>query len=349
MKVPLNHQALSAWFLENQRDLPWRQSPTPYEVWVSEVMLQQTQVAVVIPYFQRWMELFPSIEALAEAEPDVVIKAWEGLGYYSRARNLHAGAKYVSEHYDGKLPEDEKGLSAIKGLGPYTIGAIQSFAFKRKAAAVDGNVLRVIARYLMLKDDISKPATVRAIREWILDQLPEEAPWVVNEALIELGATVCGRKPNCRSCPLQSQCLSFRHGYADKLPNKGNRTLYIPLYRAVAVIHCKEHFLVRKGEKGEIMRDLHEFPYFETGAEGWTPQETKQAIETGFGLEVLKQDSAPPVKQTFTKYRVSLSPQTVSVGEVKQLEGYSWYHLNDLKKLAFSSGHRKIFDYIRKV
>ncbi len=248
-----NHpfELLKKWFLENRRDFPWRESPTPYAVWISEVMLQQTQASVVIPYFLRWMDQFPTIEALANADPEEVIKAWEGLGYYSRARNLHAGARYVQEHFHGKLPSDTESLSKIKGLGLYTIGAIQSFAFHQKTPAVDGNVLRVVSRYCMLKDDIKKPKTVAAIRKWIEMQLPDETPWVINEALIELGATICKRKPNCPKCLLNQTCLSFQHGLQEQLPIKGKPPVSISLYRIVAVIESNGRYLVKKEKKGK--------------------------------------------------------------------------------------------------
>ena len=154
-------------------------------------MLQQTQVAVVIPYFLHWMQRFPTIHHLAKASLDEVVKAWEGLGYYSRVRHLHEAAKYLVEHFNGQLPSEEEDLKKIKGLGPYTIGAILSFAFHQKKAAVDGNVIRVLTRYFGLEEDISKVATVNKLRQLAQELLPDEEPWIVNEALIELGATLC--------------------------------------------------------------------------------------------------------------------------------------------------------------
>jgi len=347
--VPLDCNSLKQWFLEHQRDLPWRDSPSPYEVWVSEVMLQQTQVAVVIPYFHRWMEKFPTIDALAKADLEEVIKVWEGLGYYSRARNLHAGAQFVMEQFNGELPSDSDQLKQIKGLGPYTIGAIRSFAFQQKTPAVDGNVLRVIARYRMLDEDIAKQKTVKEINNWLEEQLPDEEPWLVNEGLIELGATVCKRKPECGQCPLRSNCQSYRHGRQQELPIKGNKVVSIPLYRAVSVIQCDGHYLVRKGKKGEIMQGLHEFPYFETDMEGWPPEKTIREVERSFGIDCRFIDQLPTVKHTFTKYRVALTPALFDTIEQVDVEDYQWVSMKELKKLAFSSGHRKILGYILSV
>src|SRR3990167_4180187 len=150
---PFDHESLKRWFFINRRILPWRENPSPYEVWVSEVMLQQTRVSVVIPYFNRWMKHFPTISDLAKASIEAIIKVWEGLGYYSRARNLHEGAKYLLQFHAGELPDSPEHLKKVRGLGPYTIGAIRSFAFKQKAAAIDGNVLRVIARYFSIMEE----------------------------------------------------------------------------------------------------------------------------------------------------------------------------------------------------
>lgn len=344
--MTLDCDSVKQWFLENRRDLPWRNSPTPYAVWVSEVMLQQTQVAVVIPYFHNWMQQFPSITALAEADLQKVIKAWEGLGYYSRARNLHAGAKYVMERFGGFLPSDPQLLKQIKGLGPYTIGAIRSFAFGQKAAAVDGNVLRVIARCRMLEDDISKQKTVKEVNSWLERRLPENEPWLINEGLIELGATVCKRKPECRLCPIRKDCLSYRHARQLEFPVKGNRVSSTPIYRAVAIIQNEGNYLVRKAEKGEIMQDLHEFPYFNTDPQGWSGEKTQREVYRSMGMKCLLKAPLPRVKHTFTRYRVALTPFVFEAEERKEVENYQWYGKSELTQLAFSSGHRKICDYI---
>lgn len=331
---------LRRWFLDQRRDMPWRDSPTPYAVWVSEVMLQQTQVAVVIPYFLRWMEQFPTIEILAKASPEQVIKAWEGLGYYSRARNLHAGAQYVLEKHQGLLPDSYEELAKIKGLGPYTIGAILSFAFHQKAAAVDGNVVRVLTRYLGIKDDISKPKTIDNLRNQVLSLLPESEPWVINEALIELGATVCQKKARCTACPLKSECQALKQGIVDQLPYKSAKTQYEKLERTVAVIACRGHFLVRRSEDGEIMKDLHQFLYFDAVME---PKQLKGKLQQEWTLELNKIDPLEQVNHSFTKYRVKLYPYLCTVKDLTPVKGYDWRSHDDLQQLAFSSGHRRIW------
>lgn len=341
-----NAKALKKWFLNGKRDLPWRENPTSYRVWVSEVMLQQTQVAVVIGYFERWMARFPTIQSLAESPLDEVIKLWEGLGYYSRARNLHAGAKYVLEHFNGELPSSQESLSRIKGLGPYTIGAIRSFAFHQKTPAVDGNVIRVLSRYFGIEDDISKPRTVREIWALAGQILPDDEPWIVNEALIELGATLCNRKAKCQGCPLRSSCKAYQLGKTELLPYKSAKIKTEYLYRAVAILKSQGRFLVRRGQKGEIMSDLHEFPYFDISIDGIEQSQLTHRIHKEFNLRADFVDNFPSVNQSFTKYRVRLDPVIFETECCSEIIGYEWLSLEQLKKLAFSSGHRRIFNLL---
>jgi A/G-specific adenine glycosylase len=337
MASDVNWKSLRDWFLDEKRDLPWRINPSPYQVWISEVMLQQTQVSVVIPYFERWMKRFPTIQSLAKASLDEVIKIWEGLGYYSRARNIHEAAKYVLNEHEGVLPSSKEELSKIKGLGPYTIGAIQSFAFKMKSAAVDGNVVRVLSRYFHIEEDISKGKTVQNMREMLEEKLPDVEPWVVSEALIELGATVCQKKPKCSVCPLRGTCKGYRQGVANELPVKSAKVKYEKLFRVVGVINCGDFYLVRRGEKGEIMSDLYEFPYFEGDKSG-----LDKTLKVKFGLSLKFVSEYPKVSHSFTRFRVELTPLHYHAKEKIPVEGYEWRTLQELHHLAFSSGHRKI-------
>lgn len=344
----LDVDRLKAWFLAEKRDLPWRQNQDPYAIWISEVMLQQTQVAVVIPYFLRWMERFPTVQSLAEASLDEVIKMWEGLGYYSRARHLHEGAKWVADHFSGQLPQDEEQLKKIKGLGPYTIGAILSFAFHQKKAAVDGNVLRVLARYFQIWDDIAKPSTLKQLRLIAEQVLPDIEPWLVNEALIELGATICQRKSQCSKCPLQSTCASYRDGTVSQLPikSKGAKTEY--LYRSVAILTYDDLYLIKRGEKGKIMSDLYEFPFFEVSSEGWTSNQLKAQVEARYGVSVEMISQLPSVSHSFTRYQVRLDPVLFRCSERQESETFEWKSWSQLQQLAFSSGHRRIIHHLEQ-
>ncbi len=342
MNYQLDDQKLKRWFSETKRDLPWRQDPTPYMVWISEVMLQQTQVAVVVPYFLRWMEKYPTVHELAAAPLDEVIKEWEGLGYYSRARSLHEGAKTIVRDFNGIIPQTEEELSRVKGLGPYTIGAILSFAFHKRVPAVDGNVLRVLARFFCIEDDISKPKTVASMRSLAAAILPIEESWIVNEALIELGATVCGRKAKCHACPLKENCLGLANNAVERLPVKTKQMKAEVLYRSVAVVIAENHVLIRRGMPGEIMNDLHEFPFVETGQEGVTPQHIAQKFSKEWSVKLSVDCELAGVRQSFTRYRVFLTPIQLRCQQRVPVDGYYWHPLSDLKQLAFSSGHRRI-------
>jgi len=335
-------EKLRKWFLTQKRDLPWRENPTPYAVWVSEIMLQQTQVSVVIPYFERWMEKYPSIEALANASIEDVIKSWEGLGDYARARNLHEGACFVLRKYSGDLPSTKEELSQIKGLGPYTIGAILNFAFQQKAAAVDGNVIRVLTRYYLLNDDISKPKTTKKIQNMALSLLPDHQPWVISEALIELGATVCSRVPKCFECPIKGACKGFLSGNAQNLPFKSQKSTATSLIRGVPVVTCKGKFLVSREEKGKIMAGLYQFPYFEKNDKDSKIHEYENWVKTHLNLRVQWQKTLQEVSHSFTRFRALLKPMLFISQHFQDVRGYEWHSLEELNELPFSSGHKKI-------
>ena len=319
----LDLQPLSAWFRREKRDLPWRIAPTPYAVWVSEVMLQQTQVKTVIPYFLRWMEQFPTVRDLAEAPLEAVIKAWEGLGYYSRARNLHEGAKTCLRHYRGQLPKEH--LDQIKGIGPYTKGAILSFAFHEKAAAIDGNVRRVLSR-LLARDPSSEE-----MEKILLDALPDHKPWESMEALIELGATLCMKKPTCSLCPLRHQCRAYSRGEVDLFPQKKKTVAVTKIVRHALILKAEEHLLLKKIEAGQIMAGLWEFPYFES---------TFPKHFNGLSLHTAKPLS--PVTHTFTRYKATLFAYLMETPKIFPVETCLWVPLKDVEELPFSSGHRRL-------
>lgn len=312
------------------------------------MMLQQTRAEVVVPYYLRWMARFPTIQSLAIAKIDEVIKLWEGLGYYSRARFLHQGAQTILELFDGKFPDDPPSLEKIKGLGPYTKGAIRSFAFHQKTAAVDGNVIRVLSRLFCIKEDICNGKTIRDIWALVESILPEDRPWVFNEALIEIGALICKKKPHCQQCPLNQSCVAYKEGMAEQLPIKSTKMKTEYLYRAVAVLLFEDFILVRKGKKGEIMEDLYEFPYFDCPKEGIDTEKLQILIQQKFGILPVRKEKIKSVSHSFTKYQVRLDPELFTVQEKTILEEYQWKSRYELSKLAFSSGHRRILNHLNE-
>lgn len=335
-------ELLKEWFFSHRRELPWREEVSPYAIWVSEVMLQQTQVNVVIPYFKRWLALFPTISALAKAPLEQVIKAWEGLGYYSRARNLHAGAQFLCDHHGGNLPENPTILKKIKGLGPYTIGALLSFAFKKKAAAVDGNVSRVLSRYFCLEEEIDSLKTKKYLEAKTLHFLPDKEPWIVMEALIELGALICQKAPLCTKCPLEKSCLAKKAGKELFLPRKKKREKITEIYRLVGIIERGDKVLLKQGEKGKVMEGLFEFPYVEVEENVFSNEGAISHIEKAFSIQVAYKSRLKKVKHGFTRYRALLYPYLLEAKTDITPPNMEWISKDRLFSLPFSSGHRQL-------
>ncbi|WP_090583400.1 A/G-specific adenine glycosylase [Paenibacillus sp. OV219] len=264
---------LLSWYLANRRDLPWRQNRDPYRVWVSEIMLQQTRVDTVIPFYERFMAKFPTAAALAEAPEADVLKSWEGLGYYSRARNLQAGAREVLSRHGGIVPDDKEAVAALRGIGPYTTGAIMSIAFNRPEPAVDGNVMRVLSRYFCLEEDIAKPATRVGIEKIAAALIPEGAAGDFNQALMELGALVCTPKsPGCLTCPVMQHCEGRMAGKEHILPIKTKAKPPRPETRLAAIITGSgEHagrILVRQRPESGLLAQMWELPHVLFAPEG---------------------------------------------------------------------------------
>ncbi|WP_082234830.1 A/G-specific adenine glycosylase [Halobacillus massiliensis] len=250
------------WFKREQRNLPWRENQDPYRVWVSEIMLQQTRVDTVIPYFNNFLTKFPTPKALAEAEEQEVLKAWEGLGYYSRARNLQNAVREVVENYGGIVPEDKEELGQLKGVGPYTKGAILSIAYDQPEPAVDGNVMRVLSRILDVEDDIAKAKT-RILFEGLVEELiSTEDPSSFNQGLMELGAIVCTPKsPSCLLCPVQSECRAFHQGIETERPIKSSKKKQRKQpYAALLIEDTEGNVLIEKRPDQGLLASLWQYP-----------------------------------------------------------------------------------------
>ena len=255
---------LLAWYDRGHRDLPWRREPTPYGVWVSEIMLQQTRVEAVKPYYARFMEALPDVRALAEVPDEVLYKLWEGLGYYSRARNLKRAAVEICEKHGGQLPADYEALLALCGIGSYTAGAIASIAFGIPSPAVDGNVLRVVARLLASDRNVLEPAFKREVEQAILPVIPQDRAGDFTQAMIELGATVCtptATEQTCAECPLSHLCAARRSALVGILPIRHKNTRRREEKRTVLVITDGERVLLRRRPDTGLLAGLWEFPH----------------------------------------------------------------------------------------
>jgi len=330
----MNFRAVTDWFHTNKRSFPWRDDPTPYRVLISEVMLQQTQAERVIPFFLQWMETFPSLEKVAAASEETIIKIWEGLGYYSRARSLHKAAQNITEHFNGQIPSTKEELLTIPGIGPYTAGAILAFAFHKKAAAVDANVIRVLSRVT------EKNRTAQMIEPVLTDALPNYQPWITMEALIELGALICKRSPLCAQCPLSQSCLAKKHRTVHLHP-PSKQQQHTSLWRDVALCVAKEKILVCRRSGRGVMSGLYEFPFFESHPCGRKEEDFLSHLQAQ-GLSVSAVRSLCYCKHSFTRYRATLYPMIfLSSSEFSWPQG-KWIQIENLSKLPFSAGHKRI-------
>ena len=289
---------LLSWYDRNARDLPWRRNPSPYRTWISEIMLQQTRVEAGKGYFLRWMEELPDVEALANVPEEKLMKLWQGLGYYNRARNLKKAAGIVMEQYGGTLPGGYEELLSLPGIGPYTAGAIGSIAFGLPVAAVDGNVLRVVARLTADKDDISSTATKKKLEQLLLDVIPGGRPGDFNQALMELGALVCipNGAPKCGQCPISDSCkahtLEIETELPVKAPKKGRRIEE----KTILLLRNKGRILLHKRDDKGLLAGLWELPGLvgEVGTD-----QVKQLLERkGFPVKDIK--ALPPAKHIFS-------------------------------------------------
>lgn len=253
------------WYSANKRELPWRETRDPYRIWISEIILQQTRVVQGLGYYNRFMQRFPDVAALADAPEDEVMKYWEGLGYYSRARNLHAAAKQIVNIYQGIFPREYTDVLSLKGIGQYTAAAICSFAWKQPYAVVDGNVYRVLARIFGIDTPIDSTAGKREFTELAQELLDKEHPDLYNQAIMDFGAIQCTPKaPDCLRCPLQESCVAFSRGMVDNLPVKEGKTVVKDRYFNYLHIRCRGTTLLSRREGKDIWQNLYEYPLIET-------------------------------------------------------------------------------------
>ncbi len=256
---------LSAWYGRSHRPLPWRATRDPYAIWLSEVILQQTRVAQGLPYYERFMAAYPTVADLAAAPEDDVLRHWQGLGYYSRARNMHHTAQLVMADFGGRFPSTYAGLLQLRGIGPYTAAAVASFAFGERVAVVDGNVFRVLSRVFGITDDIAKPAT-RAVFQRQADHLMAAAidPAEFNQALMEFGAVQCTpARPDCLFCPLREACFAFQHGMIEQLPVKAKAKAAVTRQLHYVALRWQNQLYLRKRPSGDIWHSLYDLPTVE--------------------------------------------------------------------------------------
>lgn len=336
------------WFRVHQRDLPWRRARDPYATWVSEMMLQQTQVTTVIPYYERWMARFPTLGALAAASEDDVLHAWQGLGYYSRARSLLRGAREVVERHGGRVPDSVPELLSLPGIGPYTAGAIASIAYNVPAPIVDGNVIRVLTRLYALRGDPKQAPLRNRIWELAGRLLPEGHAGDFNQALMELGARICTpAHPRCAECPVSGACEARRLGIQEQLPETAARPKVTEVRMVAALVFREGRVLIVQRRADESRwAGMWQFPTAEVRPEETPEEALRRSVAEAVGLKVLPGERADLVRHGVTRYRITLEAfrceAADGVTRVVGCQAWSWAAPERLAAYALPAAHRKI-------
>jgi A/G-specific adenine glycosylase len=360
-ELPAFQSQLLAWFAEAKRDLDWRRTHDPYRVWISEIMLQQTRVAAVLPYYRRFLARFPTVDALARAQPETVLRSWAGLGYYSRARNLHRAAKEIVARHGGEFPRRIDEALALPGIGHYTAAAVLSIAYGEPHAVVDGNVARVLARLGAIRGDLRRPKRWRALAAAANGLLPAEdaaaagAPAVSgdwNQAMMELGATLCTpRAPRCPACPVAHWCRAHALGIALRLPAPRGKPKPVRLALSAAVLldqRGRTLVLRQPSNRGSLFSNLWQFPAVK--AAGAAPEKLSRYLQSAFGIAAALEPLAP-ARHTVTFRRILLVPYLVRVAKLSSLSScaaaatavrFQTPRLTDIERLTISSATKKI-------
>lgn len=339
---------LLTWWDSQKADLPWRRTNDPYAIWIAEVMLQQTQIITVIPYYERWLTRFPTVHDLAAAPLGEVLKCWEGLGYYSRARNLHAAAKTIATTYYGHIPRTTDRLLELAGIGEYTAGAIASIAFRQRVPVVDGNVTRVLTRLADIPDDVTKGSTKRLLWHLAGSLVPKDRPGDYNQALMELGQTIClPANPNCHNCPVTKYCLARQRGTQLERPVRPPRR-NIPHYDVVAGVIWRDdgRFLIAQRPLTGLLGGLWEFPGGKQEPEETLPDTLRREIQEELAIDIIVGEPITTVQHAYTHFRITLHAfhAVYHAGTVQHIgvADHAWVQFSDLDHYAFAVTDRKI-------
>ncbi len=357
---------LRSWFSKHGRLLPWRATSDPYQIWISEIMLQQTTVTAVIPYFDRFMEQFPTVQALSEAKEEQVLRMWEGLGYYSRARNIHKAARMIIHDYDGKFPATAEDLQNLPGIGRYTAGAIASFAYDLPAPIVEANTLRLYTRLLGMKEDPRSKPGQEILWEFAETFLTKKNPGQLNQAVMELGSLVCTPKePDCENCPVIQNCHAFSLDIQNEIPVPAKKLVITPVTDATVAIYKKGKYLLRRYQPGERWAGLWDFPRYSLDG-GWenakpvsqkqnskigkiySQKQCQQILETeilnGPQLQIRIVTKETEFKHSVTRYRIHLHCFSANweKGDISSDEqNWTWVSVKELDEYPLTTTGRK--------
>lgn len=342
------HKHLLDWYDRQKRDLPWRDSEDPYRIWISEIMLQQTRVDQATPYYLHFIERFPTVEELAEADQQEVLKVWEGLGYYSRARNLHQAARTVVEEYEGALPDNWDEITELKGIGPYTASALLSIAFDKPYAVVDGNVLRVLTRYFGIEKDIRSGSTKSEIQDLADELIDDKRPGDFNQALMELGAVVCTpSNPDCDICPLQAGCRACQTSRVETIPYKSPAKKRPHHQIGVGIIQREdEKVLIALRPDDAMLGGLWEFPGGKQQNDESIKETVVRELREELGVEIAVESPFMQLDHAYSHFKITLNaflcriesgtPEPVSSQEIR------WVAIDELGEFPFPKANRKL-------
>ncbi|WNS71871.1 A/G-specific adenine glycosylase [Streptococcus sp. DTU_2020_1001019_1_SI_AUS_MUR_006] len=325
-KILSFRQKLLAWYDENKRDLPWRRSKNPYHIWVSEIMLQQTRVDTVIPYYERFLDWFPTVESLANAPEERLLKAWEGLGYYSRVRNMQTAAQQIMNEFEGKFPSTYEGISSLKGIGPYTAGAISSIAFNLPQPAVDGNVMRVLARLFEVNHDIGNPSNRKIFQAMMEVLIDPDRPGDFNQALMDLGSDIeAPVNPRPEESPVKDFSAAYQHGSMDRYPIKAPKKKPIPIFlKALVVQNSQGQFLLEKNESEKLLAGFWHFPLIEV--DEFSDQTQDLDLFSQVAEPILELGPSP--QESFEQdYDLEVDWQDLRFEEVKHIFSHRKWHI----------------------
>ncbi|OGW95747.1 MAG: A/G-specific adenine glycosylase [Omnitrophica WOR_2 bacterium GWC2_45_7] len=335
-------QSLISWYKKNARSLPWRKTKDPYKIWISEVMLQQTTVNAVIPYYERWVREFPSIADVSQAPLQKILKLWQGLGYYQRAKNIHKSAKIVCDGYAGQLPEEAESLRRLPGFGPYTTGAVLSIAFNKRYPIIDANVRRVIMRVLAIKGCADTTQDKR-ILEFLHQTMPHRDIGIFNQGLMELGALICrNRQPLCLLCPVKQNCAAYRKGVQEIIPTPKKRNIQ-DIAAAIGILERNGHYFIQKRPSHGLLADLWEFPGGKLGEGETALQAIRREIKEELGCELEKAEHIMNLRHFYTSFRVHLYVFRCKLKSYPSGDQtHQWVTLKELSNYPMPSGNAKL-------
>lgn len=339
---------LTAWYRRNARDLPWRKTSDPYKIWISEVMLQQTTVNAVIPYYQRWMKRFPTLVCVAQAPRGAILKMWQGLGYYQRAKNIHRAARMMCKNFREKIPSTAEDLKKLPGFGHYTVGAVLSIAFDMRHPIVDANVRRVMMRLLAVPGHADAPQD-KHILKFLERVMPEKKTGLFNQALMELGALVCrSRVPLCLLCPVRGQCAAYAQGIQEIIPAPRKRVLK-DVDVAVGLIKKDGRYFIQKRPSKGLLADLWEFPGGKM-ERGETPLTAlRRELKEELGVALIGARPLLNLRHFYTQFRVNLNVFSCEVEDFPASDRlHKWVDKSQFSRYAMPSGTAKIIDRLKK-